>query len=111
LGWGYGGHLTLHAMFERLKLQVGFPLAGGGLGTSTTRYHGAYIGLPDSVHEESYQESCRSRMRRVEGKLLIAHGSGDDKVHYSNTLALVDELIKAGKYVEVISYPGRHEIK
>jgi len=39
--------------------------------------------------------------------LLIAHGTGDDNVHYSNTLALLDELIKAGKYVEVISVPGR----
>jgi dipeptidyl aminopeptidase/acylaminoacyl peptidase len=28
-------------------------------------------------------------------------------VHYSNTLALVDELIKGGKYVEVMSFPGR----
>ena len=47
----------------------------------------------------------------LRGKLLIAHGIGDDNVHYSNTLALIDDLIEAGKYVEVVALPGRgHEV-
>ena len=40
-------------------------------------------------------------------KLLIAHGTGDDNVHFSNTLTLIDQLIKKGKYVEVMPFPGR----
>jgi dipeptidyl aminopeptidase/acylaminoacyl peptidase len=28
-------------------------------------------------------------------------------VHYANTLALINEMIEAGKYVEVIAIPGR----
>jgi dipeptidyl-peptidase-4 len=39
--------------------------------------------------------------------LLIAQGTGDDNVHYSNTLSLINDLIAAGKYVEVIVAPGR----
>jgi len=113
-GWGYGGHLTLHAMFEAPEIyKVGFSVAPVvDWHFYDTIYTERYIGLPDSVHEESYQESSPIKNAAgLKGKLLIAHGSGDDKVHYSNTLALVDELIKAGKYVEVISFPGRgHEI-
>jgi dipeptidyl aminopeptidase/acylaminoacyl peptidase len=28
-------------------------------------------------------------------------------VHYSNTLSLLDDLIRDGKYVEVMAFPGR----
>jgi dipeptidyl-peptidase-4 len=43
----------------------------------------------------------------LQGKLLIAHGTGDDNVHFANTLALINELIEMGKYVEVMPFPGR----
>ena len=46
-------------------------------------------------------------IRTRKGKLLIAHGTGDDNVHFANTLAVLNELIEAGKYVEVIPVPGR----
>jgi dipeptidyl-peptidase-4 len=39
--------------------------------------------------------------------LLIAHGTGDDNVHFANTLALINELIENEKYVEVLPFPGR----
>ena len=59
-------------------------------------------------NEESYQESSPiQNAAKLKGKLLIAHGTGDDNVHYANTLALIDELIGAGKYVEVLAFPGR----
>jgi dipeptidyl-peptidase 4 len=59
-------------------------------------------------NEESYQESSPMKnAERLKGKLLIAQGTGDDNVHYSNTLALIDELIKGQKYVEVMAFPGR----
>jgi len=43
----------------------------------------------------------------LKGKLLIAHGTGDDNVHFANTLAVIDKLIEAGKYAEVMAFPGR----
>jgi len=44
---------------------------------------------------------------QLKGRLLIAHGTGDDNVHYANTLAVINDLIDAGKYVEVLAFPGR----
>ena len=41
--------------------------------------------------------------------LKITHGTGDDNVHFQNTLQLVDELQKHGKKFELMIYPdGMH---
>jgi len=108
-GWSYGGHITLHAMFEAPDLfKVGF--AGGPVTDwhfYDTIYTERYMGLPQK-NPSGYRESSPvDHAANLKGKLLIAHGTGDDNVHYSNTLALVDDLIGDGKYVEVIAVPGR----
>lgn len=41
--------------------------------------------------------------------LKLTHGTGDDNVHFQNTLLLVDALQKAGKKFELMIYPdGMH---
>lgn len=108
-GWSYGGHMTLHAMFEDPEdFKVGF--AGGPVSDwyyYDTIYTERYLGLPQK-NEESYQESSPVKNAgHLKGKLLIAHGAGDDNVHFANTLAVIDKLIETGKYAEVMTFPGR----
>jgi dipeptidyl-peptidase-4 len=108
-GWSYGGHMTLHAMFEAPDIfKVGF--AGGPLTDwrfYDTIYTERYMGLPQQ-HESEYKESSPiTHVDGFKGKLLIAQGTGDDNVHYSNTLSLINELISREKYIEVIAAPGR----
>ena len=108
-GWSYGGHMTLHAMFEDPQdFKVGF--AGGPVTDwhyYDSIYTERYIGLLPQ-NEESYQESSPiENAKNLVGKLLIAHGTGDDNVHYANTLAVINELIENEKYAEVIALPGR----
>ncbi len=108
-GWSFGGHMTLHAMFEDPEdFKVGF--AGGPVTDwhyYDSIYTERYLGLLPQ-NEESYQESSPVKnAANLKGKLLIAHGTGDDNVHFANTLAVVNELIEAGKYVEVMPFPGR----
>jgi dipeptidyl-peptidase 4 len=108
-GWSYGGHMTLHAMFEDPEdFKAGF--AGGPVTDwhyYDTIYTERYLGLLP-VNEEYYQESSPiAKVKQLKGKLLIAHGTGDDNVHFTNTLALINELIEDGKYVEVLPFPGR----
>jgi dipeptidyl-peptidase-4 len=108
-GWSYGGQMTLHAMFSAANVfKAGF--AGGPVTDwhyYDSIYTERYIGLPQK-HAESYQDSSPIEdAEKLKGKLLIAHGTGDDNVHYSNTLALLDDMIRDGKYVEVIAVPGR----
>jgi dipeptidyl-peptidase-4 len=109
--WGssYGGHMTLHAMFE-----AGDDFKAGFAGSPVTdwRYYDTiyterYLGLPQK-NEKGYQDSSPVKYAgQLKGKLLIAHGTGDDNVHYANTLSVINDLIEAGKYVEVLAFPGR----
>ena len=49
--------------------------------------------------------------RNLKGKLLLVHGDIDNNVHPSNTLRVVDALIKANKRFDMIVVPGsRHGI-
>ena len=108
-GWSYGGHMTLHAMFEAADLfKVGF--AGGPVTDwhyYDSIYTERYMGLPDQNPTGYKDSSPVSHAAGLKGKLLIAHGTGDDNVHYSNTLAVINDFIDEGKYVEVIAAPGR----
>jgi dipeptidyl-peptidase-4 len=108
-GWSYGGHMTLHAMFEAGDdFKAGF--AGGPV--TDWRYYDSiyterYLGLPQK-NEKGYQDSSPVKYTaQLKGKLLIAHGTGDDNVHFANTLSVINDLIEAGKYVEVLAFPGR----
>ena len=70
-------------------------------------YTERYMGLPQR-HESDYRQSSPVyHAENLKGKLLIAQGTGDDNVHYSNTLSLINDLIDHGIYVEVIAAPGR----
>ncbi len=108
-GWSYGGHMTLHAMFEAGDdFKAGF--AGGPVTDwryYDTIYTERYLGLPQK-NEKGYEDSSPVKYAgQLKGKLLIAHGTGDDNVHFANTLSVINDLIDAGKYVEVLAFPGR----
>jgi dipeptidyl-peptidase 4 len=108
-GWSFGGFMTTSAMLEAPDdFKVGF--AGGPVTDwhfYDSIYTERYMGLPKD-HEKDYQDCSPVKYAAgLKGKLLIAHGTGDDNVHYSNTLTLIDDLISQGKYVEVIAAPGR----
>jgi dipeptidyl-peptidase 4 len=108
-GWSYGGHMTLHAMFEAGDdFKAGF--AGGPLADwryYDTIYTERYLGLPQK-NEKGYKDSSPVKYAaQLKGKLLIAQGTDDDNVHFANTLEVISALIEAGKYVEVMPFPGR----
>src|SRR5260370_33193660 len=108
-GWSYGGHMSLSAMFES-----GGEFKAGFAGGPVTDWHfydsiytERYLGLLPQ-NEKGYRASSPiDRAEGLKGKLLIAHGTGDDNVHFANTLSLINELIDLGKYVEVLPLPGR----
>ncbi len=108
-GWSYGGHMTLHAMFE-----AGPEFKAGFAGGPVTDWHfydsiytERYLGLLPEKEKEYRASSPIDKAAGLKGKLLIAHGTGDDNVHFANTLTLINELIELGKYVEVMPFPGR----
>ena len=109
--WGgsYGGHMTLHAMFEDWNdFKAGFAAAPvTDWHYYDTIYTERYLGLLPQNEKYYKASSPIEKVKQFRGKLLIAHGTGDDNVHFANTLALINELVENGKYVEVLPFPGR----
>ncbi len=108
-GWSYGGYMTTYAMLSAPDVfRAGF--AGAPVTDwrqYDTIYTERYMSRPQE-NEEGYKNSApATHAAKLKGKLLIAHGTGDDNVHYANTVQLQEEFIKAGKYPEIAVYPGR----
>jgi dipeptidyl-peptidase 4 len=108
-GWSYGGYMTCMAMFEAPEVfKAGF---AGAPVTDWRQYDSIYteryMGSP-SENAEGYRESSPvTHAEGLRGKLLVAHATGDDNVHFANTLELLEALVHAGRYAEFAIYAGR----
>ena len=62
-------------------------------------------------NEEGYRQSAVHNMTALNAtrRFLVMHGSGDDNVHFQNTLSLIDNLDLSGvdKY-DMMVYPDSH---
>ncbi len=108
-GWSYGGYMTLYAMFNAPEIfKAGF--AGAPVTDwrqYDTIYTERYMKLPQDNPEGYRRSSPVNQAGHLKGKLLIAHGTADDNVHYANTVQLQEQLIRHGRYAEILVYPGR----
>ncbi len=109
--WGHsgGGSMTLNLMFRYPDLyHVGVsraPVADQRLYDSI--YQERYSGLLPE-YEDAYRESSAiTYASRLEGKLLIIHGTGDDNVHYQGTERLINELVRHNRAFDMLAYPNR----
>ena len=108
-GWSGGGSMTLNMLFRYPDLyHVGMSVAP----VSDQRYYDTiyqerYQGLPD-VNAECYTNgSPITFAHQLKGKLLLVHGTGDDNVHYQNSEAVVNALIRHNKIFSFMAYPNR----
>lgn len=109
-GWSYGGTMVLDALFNAPDVFK----AGVAVAPVTdwrlydTIYTERYMGRPQD-NPEGYRDSSPVNMAaRLRAKLMLAHGTGDDNVHFANTTELINELILAGAYPDdLMIFPGR----
>jgi len=108
-GWSGGGSMTLNAMFRYPDLyKTGISVASvSNQRLYDTIYQERYMGLPKDNAEGFKNGSPLTFAGRLEGNLLIVHGTGDDNVHYQGFEMLVNELIANGKQFTMLSYPNR----
>jgi dipeptidyl-peptidase-4 len=109
-GWSYGGYLTTYAMFnspDTFKAGIAVaPVTDWRL--YDTIYTERYMGRPQDNPDGYADSSPVNQAARLRGKLMIAHGTGDDNVHFANTSELLNELILGGRYpADVLIFPGR----
>ncbi|PKP06358.1 MAG: peptidase S9 family protein [Bacteroidetes bacterium HGW-Bacteroidetes-5] len=111
-GFSYGGTMTALALTEGADY-FKYGIAGAGVyhwHLYDSHYTERYMDHPDD-NPEGYSSSAAvlkaDKYRSDKGSLLyITHGTGDDNVHFQNTIQLVDALQKAGKQFELMIYPG-----
>lgn len=106
-GWSYGGYLTLYAATHAGDQ---FKCAVAGAPVVDWKYY-------DSIYTERYMKMPKENAAGYEAasplaaakslgtKLLLLHGTSDDNVHMQNTMAFIDELVKAKKDFDFVPLP------
>lgn len=108
-GWSYGGFMSLNALFQASDV---YRAAVAVAPVTHWKYYDniyteRYNGLPDENKAGYDKGSPLTYVDQLKGKLLVVHGSGDDNVHYQNTEALVNALVRANKPFDMMEYPNR----
>ena len=108
-GWSGGGQMSLHSIFRHgdvFKTAIAVSFVSQQT-LYDNIYQERYMGLPtDNV--AGYREgSPVTHAKKLQGNLLIIHGTADDNVHYQNFELLVNELVKNNKLFSMMSYPMR----
>lgn len=108
-GWSGGGQMTMNCLFRYPEIY------GSGLAVSFVAdqrlydniYQERYMGLLEDNETNYIAGSPITHAKKLEGNLMIIHGTADDNVHYQSFEQLANELIKHNKLFDMMSYPMR----
>ncbi len=106
-GWSFGGFMALNCI---LKGSDVFSAAVSVAPVTSWRFYDSiyteiFNGLPQSNPRGYDDNSPLNFADRLQGKLLIVHGTGDDNVHIQNTYLMARALTAAGKQFDMHIYP------
>lgn len=108
-GWSGGGQMTMNCLFRYPEVY------DAGLAVSFVSdqrlydniYQERYMGLLEENEANYIEGSPITHAHKLEGDLMIIHGTADDNVHYQSFERLTNELIKHNKMFDMLSYPMR----
>lgn len=109
-GHSYGGYMA------SLCMTIGadyFKAGIAGAPVTTWRYYDTvyterYLKRPQDNASGYDDNSPIQHVNKLKGKFFIVHGTGDDNVHFQNSVDFVNALIKAGKQFDSFYYPNRN---
>ncbi|HAF27806.1 MAG TPA: S9 family peptidase [Bacteroidales bacterium] len=113
-GWSYGGFLSASCLFHGANV---FEMAISVAPVSSYRFYDSiytelYMGLPKDNAEGYDDNALLSHVDKLQGKLLLVHGTGDDNVHFQNSVELARKLTEANKQFESQFYIDKeHSIR
>jgi dipeptidyl-peptidase-4 len=108
-GWSYGGYMSSNCLFQSNDV---FSMAIAVAPVTNWRFYDTiyterYMGLPQENPDGYDDNSPINHVDGLKGDYLLVHGTGDDNVHYQNSIELARELIKANKQFEMMFYPDK----
>ncbi len=108
-GWSYGGYMALLCMTKGAEVfRAGIAVAPvSNWKHYDNIYTERYMRTPAENPEGYEQNSPVNHAANLKGKLLIAHGTGDDNVHIENSIDMIDALIANNVQYNMLFYPNR----
>ena len=107
-GWSWGGTFTLYAMTHSDRFRAGVAVAPvTDWRDYDSIYTERYLGVPAEDADGYRDFSVVNSAANLKGRLLIAHGTGDDNVHMENTVQFVQKLIDAGIPYDLQIFPRK----
>ena len=107
-GWSNGGSMTLYAMTHSERFRAGVAVAPV---TNQLNYDSIYteryMGLLPSDKAGYEQSDVAKSADKLHGALLLVHGTGDDNVHFQNSVQMINALIGAEKQFRLMIYPNK----
>ncbi|MGD8426190.1 MAG: S9 family peptidase [Balneolaceae bacterium] len=109
-GWSYGGYMS------SLVIEKGNDVFSTAISVSPvtswryydTIYTERFMQTPQ-MNPEGYEEgSPLTYADQIKGNYLLVHGTGDDNVHFQNSVAMVNKLVEASVQFKTMYYPNRN---
>lgn len=108
-GWSYGGYMSSLVMLKGADyFKAGIAVAP----VTTWRFYDTiyterYLQRPQDNPTGYDENSPLNHVEKLKGNYLLIHGTGDDNVHFQNSVAMQEALINAGKQFESFYYPDK----
>lgn len=108
-GWSYGGFMSSLAITKGADV---FTAAVAVAPVTSWRYY-------DNIYTERYMRTPQENPKgyddnspinftdKIKGKYLIIHGTGDDNVHFQNSVQMITALVKSNVDFESGYYPNK----
>ncbi|HEX6982680.1 MAG TPA: S9 family peptidase [Balneolaceae bacterium] len=109
-GWSYGGYMSSLVLAKGNNV---FSTAIAVAPVTSWRFYDTiyterFMQTPQ-MNPEGYKKGAPlTYADQIEGNYLLVHGTGDDNVHFQNSVAMVNRLIAAGVQFETMFYPDRN---
>lgn len=109
-GWSYGGYMSSGCLFRAPDI---FKMAIAVAPVTHWKFY-------DTIYTERFMRTPQENpsgyeagspinyVDGLQGKFLLIHGTGDDNVHFQNTVELTRALVEAGKQFDLFFYPDKN---
>jgi dipeptidyl-peptidase 4 len=108
-GWSFGGYMSSLAILRGNDI---FSAAIAVAPVTSWRYYDTiyterFLATPQENPQGYDENSPVTYAANLKGKFMLVHGTGDDNVHFQNSVALAEALIAHGKQFTSFYYPDR----